>query len=127
MKPLPAAPHAPSPERQRRYRSGHHGEWAAVALLLSKGYRILGRRVVTPAGEIDIVARRGSRLVFVEVKRRASREAAEASISPRQRQRVRRAADFWLAHHPADRHRDIGFDLVFVLPWRLPQHLVDAL
>lgn len=114
-------------ERRRRYRRGHWAEFLAVAMLSAKGYRTLGRRVVTGSGEIDLVAVRGRRLAFVEVKRRASLAAAEASVGDQQRRRVRRAADLWLAKHPAFRAHDIGFDLVFVLPWRWPLHLKNSL
>ncbi len=114
-------------ERRRRYRRGHLAEALAVAMLSLKGYRVLGRRVVTPSGEIDLIAVRGRRLAFVEVKRRATREAAEASISDQQRRRVRRAADLWLAKRPAYHGHDLCFDLVLVLPWRWPVHLENAL
>lgn len=114
-------------ERRNRYRRGQRGEWLAIAMLRSKGYRILGRRVVTKAGEIDLIARRGQRIAFVEVKRRPSREAAEASITTRQRQRIRRAADLWLSRSTAYRAFELGFDVVFVLPWRWPEHLENAL
>jgi len=96
-------------------------------MLRLKGYRIIGRRVITPAGEIDIVALRGGRLAFIEVKMRANRAAAEASVSDSQRRRVHRAAELWLARHPAYRAIELGFDLVFVMPWRWPQHLPNAL
>ncbi|MCB1527306.1 MAG: YraN family protein [Hyphomicrobiaceae bacterium] len=114
-------------ERQRRYRQGHRGEWLAAAYLKAKGYRILGRRVATGAGEIDIIALRRGRVAFVEVKRRSDLAAAEASVSSRQRQRIHRAADLWLAHHASYQTCQMGFDLIFVLPWRLPKHLPDAL
>jgi Holliday junction resolvase-like predicted endonuclease len=64
-----------------RLRRGRVSEAFAAAVLLAKGYRILGRRVRTRAGEIDIVAVRGKRLAFVEVKRRLTREDAEAAVS----------------------------------------------
>ena len=114
-------------ERRRRYRRGHLAEALAVAMLSLKGYRVLGRRVVTPSGEIDLIAVRGRRLAFVEVKRRPSREAAEASITTRQRQRIRRAAALWLSRSTAYRAFELGFDVVFVLPWRWPEHLENAL
>ena len=114
-------------ERQRRYRQGHRGEWMSAAYLKAKGYRILGRRVATGAGEIDIIALRRGRVAFVEVKRRSDLAAAEASVSSRQRQRIHRAADLWLAHHASYQTCQMGFDLIFVLPWRLPKHLPDAL
>lgn len=114
-------------ERQQRHRRGHRGEGLASLMLRMKGYRIIGRRVATPAGEIDIIATRRGRLAFVEVKLRASRAAAEACVSNNQRRRVHRAADLWLARHPVYGKMELGFDLVFVLPWRWPQHLPNAL
>ncbi len=83
--------------RRARYRLGRWSEWMAALLLMAKGYRILRRREQTPAGEIDLIAVRRRRLAFVEVKRRLTLEDAEASISPRQRQRVRqgRAVVAW--------------------------------
>lgn len=95
--------------------------------LMAKGYRIVGRRVATAAGEIDMIAVRRGRVAFVEVKRRKSLQAAEASVSQRQRERVHRAADLWLARHKSYQALDLGFDLVFVLPWRWPMHLENAL
>jgi Uncharacterised protein family UPF0102 len=77
-------------DRIGRYRRGRVSEWFAAAALLARGYRILGRRVRTPYGEIDLIAVRGRRLAFVEVKRRASRLEAEAAITPRQAGRIAR-------------------------------------
>lgn len=114
-------------ERRRRYWRGQRGERLAVAALMAKGYRILGRRVTTAAGEIDIIAVRRGRLAFIEVKRRATLAAAEASVTGSQRQRVHRAADLWLARHARYRDYELGFDLIFILPWRWPRHLVNAL
>ena len=82
--------------RRARYRAGRWSEWIAAALLMAKGYRILGLRAKTPKGEIDLIAVRGRRLAFVEVKRRLTLEDAEASITSRQRERVRQAALLWL-------------------------------
>jgi putative endonuclease len=96
-------------------------------VLLAKGYLILGRRVRTRAGEIDIVAVRGKRLAFVEVKRRASSEAAEAAITLRQAARIRRAADHWLAHRPRYHEHDLCFDLILLVPGRLPRHIPNGL
>jgi putative endonuclease len=116
-----------SPERIKRYRRGRMSEWLAAAALLAKGYRILGRRVRTPYGEIDLVAVRGRRLAFVEVKRRATRGEAEAAITSRQAGRIARAAEFWVSRHPAFRDLEQGLDAVFVMPRRLPVHMPNAL
>lgn len=114
-------------ERRRRYRRGWVSEHLAAAFLMAKGYRVLARRQKTPAGEIDLIAVRGRRLAFVEVKQRASLLEAEAAIGPRQRARVRRAADLWLARHPRYAEHEIGFDLIFLMPRRWPVHLENAL
>jgi putative endonuclease len=92
-----------------------------------KGYRILARRWKTPGGEIDLVAIRGRRLAFVEVKRRATLIEAQSSITQRQRRRVRQGASFWLGRHGRYGDCEIGFDLVFVLPRRWPIHIKDGL
>lgn len=114
-------------ERRRRQRRGHLAERAAAGLLRVKGYRILERRWASHAGEIDLIAVRWQRLAFVEVKQRLSMEEAQSAITPRLRHRVRRAAEVWLARHPRYRGHDICFDLVLLVPWRLPLHLENGL
>lgn len=113
--------------RRQRYKSGLTAERMAAIWLILKGYVVLGARVRTPAGEIDLIATRGKRIAFVEVKRRRTLELAEASVTAKQRQRTRRAADLWLAKHPHYQENTVGFDLIFLLPWRLPIHLPNAL
>jgi len=99
---------------------------AALALML-KGYRILAWRVRTPYGEVDLIAARGSRVAFVEVKRRRTRADAEAALTPEQTERIGRAADHWLARHPRYGGHEVGLDAVLVVPWRWPAHLPNAL
>jgi putative endonuclease len=120
-------PIAANPERLRRYRRGRISEWVAAVALLARGYRILAHRCRTPYGEIDLIAIRGRRLAFVEVKRRGTRLEGEAALAPRQVARIARAAEFWVARHPAYRDHDCGLDVVLVMPGRLPVHLPDAL
>jgi putative endonuclease len=116
-----------SPERIGRYRRGWVSEWFATGALMAKGYRILARRFRTPYGEIDIIAVRGGRLAFVEVKRRATRLDAEAAITARQAGRIARAAEFWVSRSPAYREHEQGLDVVLVTPGHLPVHVPDAL
>lgn len=113
--------------RRRSQWRGHAAEWVASALLLAKGYRILARRLKTPLGEIDIVAVRADRVAFVEVKYRPGALELEAAIGPRQRARIRRAAELWIARHPRYREHEMGFDIVFLSPRRLPRHIPNAL
>jgi putative endonuclease len=117
----------PDPRRRARWRRGRWAETLAVAALVLKGYRVLARGVRTPLGEIDIIAIRGRRVAFLEVKRRPTRAEAEAAIGPRQRQRIRRAANLWLARNRRYAEHELGFDLVFVLPRRWPAHVQNAL
>ncbi|MDO9382338.1 MAG: YraN family protein [Hyphomicrobiaceae bacterium] len=114
-------------ERQARYRRGHVSEYLAAAFLVAKGYRILARRFQSPAGEVDLVACRGKRLAFIEVKRRPTLEACEASIGNAQRQRIRRAAECWLARHARHRQHDICFDAIFLAAGKWPRHLPNSL
>ena len=117
----------PSAERVTRYRRGHAAEFTAAAFLMVKGHSILARRYKSAAGEIDLITLKSGRVGFVEVKRRVTLAECEASITPKLRQRVRRAADLWLARNVRYQGHDLGFDLVFVMPWRLPVVLRDAL
>jgi putative endonuclease len=114
-------------ERRRRLGRGRWGELAACALLLAKGYRIVARRHVTPYGEVDIIAVRWDRVAFVEVKRRARMDDAEAALTPAQGDRIARAADYWLSRHRAHLKRQIGLDAVLVTGRGWPRHIPNAL
>src|SRR6266513_5978786 len=83
---------APRPERQIAFRTGISAESRAAAFLIAKGFRILARRWKSPVGEIDIVARRRSLLLFVEVKAREKLDDAAWSVTDRQRLRIVAAA-----------------------------------
>ena len=125
-RPIPAPQQAPSPERQLAFRVGISAESRASMLLIAKGFRILARRWRSPVGEIDIIARRRSLLVFVEVKARASLDDAAWSVTDRQRVRIIAAAQAWLARNADDRIRDIRFDAVLVAPGHIPRHIPAA-
>ena len=114
-------------ERRRRLGRGRFGELIASALLLTKGYRILARRHVTPYGEVDIIAARRDRIAFVEVKRRSTIADAEAALTPAQAARIARAADYWLSKHPRYLQREVGLDAVLVTGRGWPRHIVNAL
>jgi putative endonuclease len=116
-----------SPERIARYRRGRFSEWLAAAALTAKGYRVLARRCRTPFGEIDLIAVRGRRLAFVEVKRRPTLGEAQAAVTFRQAGRIARAADFWVSRNSGYRNHERGLDVVLVVRARLPMHVADAL
>jgi putative endonuclease len=110
----------------RAERQGRRAEHWVARYLRLKGYRILARGWRAPEGEIDIVARKGRVVVLVEVKTRPSAEIAAYAITPRQRNRIERAALRFLAQHPRHADCDLRFDAILVTPWRLPRHLKDA-
>jgi len=114
-------------KRQRAERQGRSSETWAALLLRLKGYRILGRRVRTHAGEIDLIARspRGI-LCFIEVKARPDARAAIESVAPRQRARIERAAMLFVAGRPQLAGALRRFDIVTVSPRALPRHIPDA-
>jgi putative endonuclease len=117
----------PSSRKARRaVRTGRWAESIAAWLLRAKGYRIVARSWRCPAGEIDIIARRGPHLVAVEVKRRASAIDVLHALQARQRRRIVRAAEAYVARNPESAALNIRFDAVLVAPGRWPRHIKDA-
>ena len=117
---------SPRPERVEAFQRGLSAESRAALLLIAKAYRILARRWKTPFGEIDIVARRGSVVVFVEVKARDSIDGAVEAVTERTKRRIIGAAELWLARHPQDAKGGVRFDVIVVTPGKLPRHIVNA-
>ena len=115
-----------SPERVAAFRTGLSAENRAAALLMAKGYRILAKRFKTPHGEIDLVAKKGNLVVFVEVKARARLDDAAYAVTPRQQARIIDAAQGWLMTHPEHAEFDLRFDAILIAPRRLPRHLLAA-
>ncbi|NIA72003.1 YraN family protein [Pelagibius litoralis] len=101
-------------QKQGAYRRGRRAEWIAAGWLRLKGYRILARGYRCPVGEIDLIARRGSVLAFVEVKQRGRLAAAAEAISPRQRRRIGRAAEAFLQERPQLAGLSLRFDAVLI-------------
>jgi putative endonuclease len=116
----------PRPERVAAFQTGLSAESRAAAFLVAKGYRIVSRRFRTPVGEVDIVARLGDTLVFVEVKARNTLDGAAESLLPRQQRRIAAAAAAWLAKCPDDAESNIRFDAVLVAPGKPPRHIEAA-
>jgi putative endonuclease len=112
-------------KRQRAERGGRRAEAIAAWWLRLKGWAILGRRLRTPVGEVDLIARRGSMLAFVEVKARAGDREAAFSLDHFRLRRVAAAAEA-LAPRFARPGDDIRIDAVFIVPWRLPRHVANV-
>ena len=106
--------------------SGRRAEVLAALWLMIKGYRILGFRLRTPQGEIDLLAQRGAVLAVVEVKRRASLAEALEAVSFEQRERLRRAGRTLAARRRGLERAAVRLDLIALAPGRLPRHSRDA-
>lgn len=117
----------PRPDRRekggRAFRQGHGAEWIAAIWLMLKGYQILAFRLKGRAGEIDMLARKGRILAVVEVKRRATLEAAMLALSPAQHARLAAAAAAVRRGRPALEGLQPRIDLVALAPGRFPRHL----
>lgn len=112
--------------RAERESHGRRGENLAAWYLRLKGWRILARRVKTPRGEIDLIARRGAVVAFVEVKWRARAAELDFAIDAYRLRRVLAAAEA-VGHRyagPADQQR---IDVVLLAPGRFPRHMANAL
>ncbi len=112
-------------KRQLAEKRGRQGEGRAAAWLQLKGWRILGKRVRTPAGEIDIVAKRGNIVAFVEVKWRARKADLDHAIDEYRLSRVAAAVEA-VAHTYATKGEDIRLDVILLAPGSMPRHIVNA-
>ena len=108
--------------RQLAERHGRHGERIAAWWLRLHGWRIVGERIRTRRGEVDLVARRGRTLAFVEVKTRRDTAALDMAIDEYRLRRVIDAAQALLPRYGRGA-QEIRIDVMLVRPWRLPVHL----
>lgn len=110
---------------RNNYHLGLYAENLAALLLRLKGYQIIAKRYKTPFGEIDLIARRRNLTIFVEVKARPTAKDALESITPKMRDRITRAATWYLARKP-DKNLDYRFDVITVRPPFYVRHLDNA-
>lgn len=113
-------------KRRRAYGLGRRAERLAAWWLRLKGYRILTQDFRSPVGEIDLIARRGRVLAFIEVKARPSHAEAGAAIGKGQRARIQRATATFLQQRPEFSTLDLRFDALLIAPGRWPRHIMDA-
>jgi putative endonuclease len=112
-------------KRQAAEQRGRGAETIAAMWLRLLGWRILARRARVRGGEVDIIARRGRTLAFVEVKARASDEAAGFALDRYRLRRVAVAAEV-LAPRFMRSGDDVRIDAIFIVPRKLPRHLRDV-
>lgn len=112
-------------ERKAAEARGRRGERMAAWYLRLKGWRILAERVRTPAGEVDLVAKRGALIAFVEVKVRATAAELDFAIDERRLARVAAAAAILMPVY-ATAGEDIRIDVILIAPGTRPRHIENA-
>ena len=113
--------------RHQAEKHGRRSETIAALWLRLKGYRVLGRRIKTHAGEIDLAAVQPfGPVCFIEVKARAHPKAAAEAVGAEQRTRIARAASLYLASRPGLAKRGARFDVIAICPFRPPRHMRDV-
>ena len=124
---MPPSPSKPkSSKRIAAQLGGHRGEALAALFLRLKLYRIIQTRYKTPMGEIDLIAERWGTTVFVEVKARHQKSGYAEALEAVNTSRIARAAQYWLAKHPAQAETPFRFDVIFLAPRSWPRHVVNA-
>jgi len=116
-------------KKKKAYLWGLAAEWLSILVLTLKGYRILERRFTCRSGEVDLIVQKGNLICFIEVKARKSTRDALFALSNKQKTRISRAAEWYLAKNIQGNtsHENIyRFDMMAVEPWCLPTHIVDA-
>ena len=111
--------------RQAAEKRGRGAETLACWFLRLKGWRILARRARMHGGEVDIVARRGRTLAFIEVKARATAEEAAFALDDWRLRRVVTAAERLTPRYMREGD-DVRIDALFIVPYRWPRHLTNV-
>ncbi|HYU95403.1 MAG TPA: YraN family protein [Sphingomicrobium sp.] len=111
--------------RREAEKRGRGAETIAAMYLRIHGWRILARRARVPGGEVDIVARRGRTLAFVEVKARGTEESAAFALDEWRLRRVAVAAERLMPRY-MDGVDEVRIDAIFIVPFRWPKHLPNV-
>jgi putative endonuclease len=112
--------------RQQAEQLGHRAETIALWYLRFKGYRLLARRFKSPAGEVDLVMRRGQTTAFIEVKARSSVNDAIEAVTPYQTKRIAAAAGFFMSRDDRTAKGFCRFDIVAIPSTLWPTHIMNA-
>jgi len=115
----------PRVTRKAAEQRGRRAENIAAWWMRLHGWSILAKRARVTGGEVDLVARRGHTLAFIEVKQRATEEAAAWSLDQYRLRRVAVAAEQLALRYlrPGD---IIRIDVITLVPGRLPRHLANV-
>jgi putative endonuclease len=112
-------------KRQEAESRGRRAERLAALWLRLHGWRILAERARVPGGEVDLIARRGRTLAFIEVKARSSRQAADFALDEYRLRRVAVAAERLSLRYMREGD-DLRIDAIFMVPRSLPRHVPNV-
>jgi putative endonuclease len=115
-----------SQDRRKAFIRGHLSEYYAAIYLIFKGYRIQAMRYRSKSGEVDVIARKGDLVAFIEVKARRITGDAIFAVDPTTQRRIRNASLTWIARQPDAATLTYRYDIIAVTPWSRPQHFIDA-
>jgi putative endonuclease len=106
----------PEASADPRHVLGQRGERRATWYLRLRGYRILARNVTLAGCELDIIARKGDTIAFVEVRTVTEGEPVlpQDTVTPAKERHIRRAADVWIAKHGQD-DWNYRFDVIGII------------
>lgn len=114
------------PKRQRSEKKGRQYEIIGACYLFLKGYWLISRRTKTPYGEIDLIFKKGKKIIFCEVKYRRNKESLSTALPYNQQKRIIKAAIFWLASRQY-MGAECRIDVLLFSSFRFPQHLKNAI
>lgn len=122
---------APSPARRKRgslaYKAGLEAETLAAEFLLGQGYSLLGQRIRTPYGELDLLVANEDWLLAIEVKQRTTLADARYALSHRQGQRLLRSFGFIIETRPDWQRPNNRLDVLIIDGQGAIEHIEDAL
>ncbi|NRA88633.1 MAG: YraN family protein [Rhizobiales bacterium] len=111
--------------RQKNERVGRYAEFFTIIYMLLKGYRLLEQRYKCSAGEIDLIFKRRKIIIFCEVKYRKDKSQLAYSLGEKQKLRILKTAECWLAHKNLTEY-NARFDFIGLTLWQKPIHIKDA-
>ena len=123
---MPQTQKSSKAHKKETYDKGVWAEKYAAGYLVAKGYKILETRYKTQYGEIDIIIQKGNVIAFVEVKARRSIDEALESITPKIRERIGNAAQYYLSQNDEAAFCDLRFDVIAIKPPLFLAHLDNA-
>ena len=111
--------------KKKTHQFGILAEKITLWFLRCKCYQILAWRYKTYFGEIDLIAKRGNTVIFIEVKARKSSESIETILRPKQVERIKKSAEFFIAKNPKFHNCSFRFDFIQINKFLIPKHHKD--